>query len=223
MMLARRQILAGTALLAGSVLTQAMRSQPTPIAGKAADLKHAFPEHVAGWTKAVLPDFILPPEDSLSRSIYTTQVLEGYRNPAGDSVYCLIAYGAIQDYTLQLHRPEVCYEASGFSISSTHAVALQILNHEVSATAMKAERETRKETVLFWTRVGNAYPLSQWGIRGEIAKGWFKRRLPDGVLVRFSSTSMAGQAGLGDLERFAQSLMMAMPEAAQTLIMGERT
>lgn len=154
----RRQMLLGLALTAGAGLTWISRPERRAVAASAANLAQAAPDRIGTWQSVTLPDFVLPVASNLENAIYDAQVMKGYRNAGGQSLYCLIAYGSIQNYSLQLHRPEVCYPSSGFTITSLTDIAITLAGRAIPARIMVAQRGNRKETVLFWTRVADAFP-----------------------------------------------------------------
>ena len=59
----------------------------------------------------------MPPQDQLQDKVYSQLLTRTYANQAGDEIMLLIAYNGAQDGVVQIHRPEVCYPASGFRLS----------------------------------------------------------------------------------------------------------
>lgn len=131
-----------------------------------------------------------------------------------------MAYGSIQDYSLQLHRPEVCYPSSGFTITSLTDIGITLADKAIPARIMVAQRGNRRETVLFWTRVGDAFPRSQWEVRSQIFKGFFTGKLADGIIVRLSTTEFEGEAAVATLRKFAIDADAKMPSSAAKLLLG---
>lgn len=216
----RRQMLLGLALTAGAGLTWISRPERRAVAASAANLAQAAPDRIGTWQSVTLPDFVLPVASNLENAIYDAQVMKGYRNAGGQSLYCLIAYGSIQNYSLQLHRPEVCYPSSGFTITSLTDIAITLAGRAIPARIMVAQRGNRKETVLFWTRVADAFPRSQWEVRRQIFKGFFSGKLSDGVIVRLSTTEFEGEAAIAQLRKFASDAAATMPSSAARLLFG---
>src|SRR3546814_6674665 len=74
----------------------------------------------------------------------------------------VIAYGDSQSDTMKLHRPEVCYEAAGFKITRSEPVAFDVgLRAPLTGRYVVAEAAYRKEAILYWTRIGDALPVSR--------------------------------------------------------------
>lgn len=222
MNLARRRLIIAAALFGGALLTEAMRPTRLPVSDAARRLSGAFPDRVGVWTSAHFSDFILPTSDPLSQAIYQAQALQGYKSNTGQHLYCLVAYGSTQDYALQLHRPEICYQASGFALRNFTQHELTFAGRRVNATMMTAERRGRIERVLFWTRVGQAFPATQWQVRQQIARSWLMRQLPDGLLFRVSLTLGNDETTDERLLAFVNQLVAAMPLDVQNLILGPR-
>jgi EpsI family protein len=218
----RRQLLLGLALSAGAGLTHLSQPDRRRKSVSSANLAQAAPNSIGEWQSVILPDFVLPVTTDLENAIYDAQVMKGYRNSEGKSLYCLMAYGSIQDYSLQLHRPEVCYPSSGFTITSLTEIAITLAGKTIPARIMVAQRGNRKETVLFWTRVANAFPRSQWEVRTQIFKGFFAGKLSDGIIVRLSTTEFEGEKAIDQLVRFATDAAAKMPAAAARLLFGSR-
>ncbi len=216
----RRQVLLGLALTAGAGLTALSRPERRAVPVSAANLALAAPDRIGAWQSVTLPDFVLPVASNLESTIYDAQVMKGYRNSSGKSLYWLMAYGSIQDYSLQLHRPEVCYPSSGFTVTSLTDIGITLAGRAISARIMVAQRGNRRETVLFWTRVADAFPRSQWEVRAQIFKGFFSGKLSDGIIVRLSTTELEGEAAVSALRNFAADAAAKMPPAAARLLFG---
>src|SRR3546814_9043666 len=85
-----------------------------------------------------------------------------YAGSGRDAVMMVIAYGDSQSDTLQLHRPEVCYEAAGFKITRSEPVAFDVgLRAPLTGRYVVAEAAYRKEAIPYWTRIADALPVSR--------------------------------------------------------------
>lgn len=218
--LARRKLVLGTALLGGAGLAGLLRPRQGGQTGATALIEAAVPERLGEWRRIALGDFILPPGDALGLSQYDALVLRGFAGPAGSLLYCVITYGAVQDYALQLHRPEVCYPASGFAIRELARYPGQIGGRELGATVMAASRDDRAETVLYWTRVGQVFPRSQWEVRKAIMRGLTGFHLPDGAMVRVSMPRAPGPSTTALLAGFADALVRGLSGPGRDLVLG---
>ena len=132
---------------------------------------------------------MLPPADQLRDSIYSQLLTRSYARAGAAPVMLLIAYSGAQDGTVQIHRPEVCYPASGYRLTQMdpHEVALAP-GVAVPARAITAETEVRREQLIYWTRLGRHFPTRWIEQRLAVTAENFAGMVPDGVLVRISST-----------------------------------
>lgn len=218
--LARRKLVLGAALLGGAGLAGLVRPRQSGMAGAQQLIEAAWPERLGAWRRIALGDFVLPPGDALGRGQYDALVLRGYAGEGRAPIYCVVTYGAVQDYALQLHRPEVCYPASGFSIRTLSAWSRPIAGRDMGASLMVASRDDRAETVLYWTRVGQAFPRSQWQVREAILAGLARLSLPDGAMVRLSLQGTPGPATIADLSGFAEALVHGLAGPGRDLVLG---
>ncbi|HEY6869876.1 MAG TPA: EpsI family protein [Novosphingobium sp.] len=221
--LVRRKLVLGGALLGGAGLAGLLRPRQAGLAGAQQLIEAALPERLGAWRRIALGDFILPPADTLGRSLYDALILRGYSGPGDARVYCVVTYGAVQDYALQLHRPEVCYPASGFAIHALDTYPARIGGLDLGAEVMVAGRDDRAETVLYWTRVGQSFPGSQWQVRKTILGSLAHFRLPDGAMVRLSTQQLPGPATTAMLGGFADLLVRDLRGAGRAVLLGRAT
>jgi len=129
-------------------------------------------------------------------------------------------YGSEQSTALQLHRPEVCYAASGFRVTDVHGATLQLDDAALPVTRLMAALPGRPEPATYWTLLGGR-PVADavsfsWarlssGLAGEIA---------DGLLVRLSSVARDAPGQHALQQQFALELRRAMTPAHRTLVFG---
>lgn len=219
-MSSRRDLILGGMLLAatgGAVLARPRSLDkavgPTPQAFGA-----AIPSRIGDYHRREADEIVLPDRDSDSLALYQQYVARTYAAPGLASISLLIAYGAAQDYTLQVHRPESCYPPAGFTLSPSHQVTLPG-RPGIDAVTLTARRIDRNDRLLYWTRVDNAFPDSLWEQRWVTMRALLSRRVPDGVLVRMS-TADDGPAALAALIRFNAMLLASVAPVARALLLG---
>lgn len=216
----RRQLILALALAAGTGAVAFARPARRPVSKRGLALTKAALEHVKGWANVELPDFVLPLQSSLESDTYNAQILKGYRNSAGRTLYCLVAYGAVQDYALQLHSPQICYPSSGFTIISIADLELLLAGRAVPARILVAKRGRRTETVLYWSRVADSFPQTQWQVRSKIIESFLTGTLADGLLIRLSTTELEGERAVAELCNFARELASGMTAGAARFVFG---
>lgn len=218
----RREVLLGGALLATAATAFAFLPRTPRVALPEGGIGRAVPERIGPWRRSDDPGFVLPPSDEeAAAAVYEEQLTRAYDDGAGPAVMLLIAYDRTQSGLLQIHRPESCYPGSGFTLSPPRPVmAMLAPGVTASATFLTATRDDRIEQLLYWTRIGDAFPgdwhAQRWTIAAQNLRGY----VPDGVLVRMSTISPDADAALRQLVRFARALFLASPAAGRRLLAG---
>jgi EpsI family protein len=222
MMIGRRHALMGLACLAaaGSAAALIPRRRLSLDAGPKLDV--AIPRRFAGWEEQPTDALITPDDDdSLAARLYSQIVGRLYVDPSGAMVMLLIAYGDTQNDLLQLHRPEVCYPAFGFTIDDNSRIDIPLAaNVSIPGRALTASSTRRIEQILYWTRIGEHLPTDGREQRVAKLKDQFAGVIADGVLVRISTITDDPREGLAINQRFARDLMSAMPTSARPMLIG---
>ncbi|MEM6857732.1 MAG: exosortase C-terminal domain/associated protein EpsI [Pseudomonadota bacterium] len=146
----------------------------------------AIPNTVGPWNSRKSSEIVLPPNDEADR-IYEnieTRIYEGSDLP---SMMLLIAFSSTQQDDIQVHRPEVCYPASGFPILQNQPIQFDFRSTTIRARELLADRGGLKERVVYWVRVGNSFPTTWPQQRLSMAMQHLKGFVPDGTLFRVST------------------------------------
>lgn len=216
----RRAFLVGGLLAGGATAAALARPVAPPPAISQKQLDASVPLALGDYHAAPGFDAVLPPRDELSKRIYDRYLARGYVAPGKPAVTLVIAYGSTQDYGLQLHRPETCYPASGWSIGTTERLPVEIEGRTVATSTLSAARPGRIEQILYWTRIGSVFPDSAWDSRIEIVKRALTRDLPDGVLVRLSTGAQPKAFAIDTLVQFNTLLVDALAGPGRQLLLG---
>ena len=217
----RRMVVIGGALLvAGGA---AVARQPQPVAspvGNAA-LDKMVPLRIGAWQYRDASGIVLPPPDALSDSLYSGLLTRTYEAPDKPLMMLCIAYSNRQDGMLQVHRPEICYPAGGYTLSPTRMERIgDGLGGTIAANSFSADGVNRTEQVLYWTRIGSLFPNSWLNQRLAVMRANLAGTIPDGVLVRLSTLAPDLASALPDLTGFAASLIRSAPPAGRRLLAG---
>lgn len=217
----RRDLLVGSAaLVAAGTAYARMPRRPTMRIGKD-QLDKIVPLHIGSWSYETASGLVLPPPDQLARLLYDQQVTRSYASPDQLPVMLLMAYGSSQGGMLQIHRPEICYPASGFHLTETEVTAIPLPDgHRVASRSFTASSDTRVEQVLYWTRIGDMVPTSWTGQRVAVIRSNLAGSIPDGLLVRLSTVSNDAVQAQATLKTFATEMLSAMPVAARHMLVG---
>jgi EpsI family protein len=186
-------------------------------------LDTAVPRVVGKWSAEMGGDFVVPQrEGSLADRLYSEQVMRNYRLDANTPpIMLVIAYGRSQSDDLQLHRPESCYPAVGFSIAERHLIDLPLRpGAALPSVAMTAVAEERVEDIVYWTRVGEYLPQTAGQQRRDRLKTSLDGYIGDGVLVRASMIRPGPLPEHAQVERFLTAMVSAMQPAVRPAFIG---
>ena len=219
-LLGRRHVLIGGAMLAASGLAVARtpKAYAAPIAKKR--FQSWVPDTVGRWNFVRASGVVLPPPDALVDRLYNNLVTRVYEAPDSPPMMLLIAYSNTQDGMLQIHRPEVCYPVGGYLLSPTASSSLHLGGRAVQANKFSAVGPDRTEQVLYWTRIGDAFPRSWTEQRLAVAKANIAGRIPDGAMMRVSLIGNDLDAAEPVLEGFARDFVAASPPMLGRILLG---
>lgn len=211
-MINRRDLLIGGACFATAAAAEGLRPHRRVALLGDRKLEDLIPKSFGAWQAREADGIVTPvSEDSLAARLYNQSVGRIYAGPDNSMVMLLIAYGNTQSDTLQLHRPEVCYPAFGFTIAESKAAQFD-LGHGVVVPGrnLVATSPGREERISYWTRIGEFLPTSNSEQREMKFRIAFSGVIPDGVLVRISNMRGDDAEGFGLNERFAADLLNAV-------------
>ncbi|HWI86030.1 MAG TPA: EpsI family protein [Sphingomonas sp.] len=217
----RRDLLVGgAALLAAGTAVARMPRRPLMSIGKG-QLEKIVPLRVGPWSYETASGLVLPPPDQLARLLYDQQVARSYSAPEDFPVMLLMAYGSSQGGMLQIHRPEICYPASGFRLTETRVADIPIDDgRAIASRSFIAHSDTRTEQVLYWTRIGEMLATSWSGQRLAVIRNNLAGAIPDGLLVRLSTVADDPAQGQATLRRFAKLMLAEIPLASRRMLIG---
>lgn len=219
----RREAFVGCSLamtaLTGIALTTATDFQPRRIA----PLDHLIPPRLGVWSQSPLGDLRLPrganPEDG-----YYDQVLTRYYvSPAALPIMLLIAYGGSQSGDTSIHRPEMCYPAAGFALDGSAPVTIPVPKRAaLIGRRITARAPGRTEQILYWSRIGNEFPTSNFEQRTVLLRQAITGRALDGALCRISTIDADRNGAFPILMAFAQALLHIDDARVRELLTGDR-
>ena len=215
----RRKFVLGAAF--ASVAALAAARQPTQHLDylgkkKLADL---LPEQLGEWSYVSSSGLVIPPEDQLSRALYSQLLTRVYRGPSDSSIMLLVAQSASQTGILQIHRPEVCYTAGGYQLSAIEPHPMRLPGATVPAVSLSATSDSRIEQMVYWTRVGDHLPATWRQQRLAVARDNLAGVIPDAVLVRVSTINGDKSSALATIDDFIRAMMTSIsPQMRKVLI-----
>lgn len=185
-------------------------------------LDAVIPQQIADWRNFPSSDFVLPKSPgSLADRLYSQTVSRLYRSPTMLPMMVVIAYGAVQNDLLQLHRPETCYAAVGYTISASRRMQLPIGGKALlPVRELTASTDSRMEQICYWTRIGDDLPTDGSQQRRVKLEQQINGYLSDGILVRISTPAPDHPEVFAQLALFAKSMVAAMKPADRMVLIG---
>ncbi len=219
--LSRRDAVLGGLLLSAAAGAGALQWRRTVVEPIEFDIGDGLPERLDTLIAHDSGSVVRPAETAENKSVYDQEVSRVYFAEDLPAIMLMIAYGSAQSETLALHRPEVCYPASGFKISESQLVSQPVGDGRVvPANFFTGVRADRVEHVLYWTRMGNQFPASWASQHLARMKNSFQGVVPDGVLVRASLISPDYSSAQATLQGFLEQLTTRSSPRVRTVLAG---
>lgn len=217
--------LMGAAALAAYALT------PTRLVASPSPLASIVPSRFGPWQE--MPSAVRQTDLFVRRDTgpdmnnpYDDVLMRSYANTHGETVMLALAYGRRQTQEVKIHRPELCYIAQGYRITSDTQAAVGGVPGlpVIPGHRLLAEAPGRTEAVSYWIRIGDMFSQDAWQTRSYLFReGLFDRRVPDGILVRasqFVSDPVQLEATYQVQERFLLELVQAMAPTGRRMLVG---
>ncbi|MDG5489243.1 EpsI family protein [Sphingomonas sp. BGYR3] len=223
----RRGMLIGSGLLATGVLGVIGR----PVVDKDAilspgTLDRVIPSIVGAYRGVSSNDLILPEEDGLSGRVYSDLTMRHYVADRQPTVMVVAAAGAEDVQGLGVHDPAACYRWAGFEFTRRGTIDLFPGTGVTGAGQLAiAEREGRRELLLYWMRIGDQFVGDASEQRLTLIRQNLMGVQPAARLCRFSTLSSgpaADAAGFATLIRFQADLFRALSPRAVQIVLGVR-
>lgn len=223
-MIARRDLIIGAACLAAAGTGAALKPRRNvSLLGQNELLSEIVPATFGAWRSEDVGDpMAINGPETLSARLYNQLISRVYSNPdTGSSIFMLLAYGGRQTDELQLHRPEICYPAFGFDLLQNEAMTLDVAKGvTIPARRILADSESRRESVIYWTRMGEYLPSSGGQQREDRFRIALQGIIPDGLLVRFSTSPSNVSDAWEAIEAFVSTLVIAIPPKHRKVLVG---
>lgn len=186
-------------------------------------LADIIPSEFDGWRidSSILPLMANPDEVGVVNKIYTQMLLRTYVNKQGERVMLSIAYNRNQRSALHIHRPEVCYLASGFDIGKLTKTTVNTNIGPIPVMRLVARQGARNEPITYWIRVGSDITSGWFGQTFTTLKYGLTGKLPDGLLFRTSTISNDAQSSYHIQQAFLNSLLQSMRSGDRHWLVGQ--
>jgi EpsI family protein len=186
-------------------------------------LEAIFPSQFGDWQLDPASSvFVRPAVDQAKQFQMYDQVLERtYINGHGQRLMLSVAYGRQQSVGLQMHRPEVCYQAGGFKVQGVTPVTLNVAGQPLAATQLQAHMDGRPEPITYWRLLGNGVVADDAAFKFRQLSSGLRGQVLDGLLVRVSSIDQDTAGAHGLQAGFADQLARAMSPELRARAFGE--
>jgi EpsI family protein len=186
-------------------------------------LEAAVPEAFGDWRldRAGIAAVVDPQSQAVLNRIYSQILSRSYVNSKGERVMLSIAYGEDQRDSMQLHYPEVCYPAQGFSVESNRSGSLSTQFGELTVRKLVTNLGGRRpEPVSYWTTIGDHLVLGGMDKKFTEMRYGFAGYIPDGLLFRVSTIDPNSERAFKVHAAFVNDLISASTPTARLWLAG---
>jgi len=219
----RRAIILTVLMLGTSMLSVALT--PTRrIAFEASqfDLEALIPRQFDDWQmpEGGIQAVVNPQTQEALSDLYSQTLSRTYVNSDGRRIMLSLAYGEDQSSHKRIHRPEMCYPAQGFDITSKWKDTISLDSETIPIMRITARLGERYEPVSYWIRVGDKL------VRGQVEQTLtrfsygFKGIMPDGILFRVSEINKDSQDSFALQDQFIRALLSSLTLKDRKILVG---
>ena len=221
-MIKRRDLVFGAMGLTALGIAEGLKPRKRLLLLKQGTIAQALPKTFGDWSAEDSDNLVNPATaGKLTRALYSQLVMRVYSDAKINAdVMVLAAYGDTQSDLLQVHRPENCYPAVGFTLKESKPDLLDLGGgaklpiRRVVATTLE-----RTENIVYWTRIGESLPRSGPEQRSQRIENSIKGFVPDGILMRNSLVGDSTEA-FRILDSFVPEMLRAIPAATRMAFVG---
>lgn len=218
-------LLLGVLMVSTSVLTKIVTPTVKMSEGKPMlDLTALVPTEFGEWheERDAAAAVVNPEAEAALAKIYTQTLARTYVNAAGERILLSVAYGDDQrGEATQAHRPEICYTAQGFAITSNDVGTLKAAERSIPVRRLVAVSGSRNEPITYWVTVGDRATLP--GVGRKLLQLFYGLggKVPDGLLFRVSSIQADKTAAYALQDQFVNALFTHIGKAPTEKLAGK--
>ncbi|WP_341677865.1 exosortase-associated protein EpsI, B-type [Niveibacterium sp. SC-1] len=185
-------------------------------------LEQVMPARVGDWSWDPALSTPTPPPQAgtLAAQIYSQVLERTYVNSRGYRLMVSVAYGPDQRESMQVHRPEFCYVAQGFAVTSLGSTRMDTEAGEVLVTRLDTQAPNRIEPVSYWTTIGTHRVTGGSQRRFEQLRYGLDGVIPDGLVFRVSSVDSRRDDAFAAQGDFIVALARQLPSDLRDRLMG---
>lgn len=185
------------------------------------DLETLVPKTFGNWL--LIPkgaSTVNPQTQELLDKLYSQILERTYRDADGYQIMLAIAYGGDQRGNLEAHKPEVCYPAQGFKVTTNEAIDVQTPHGKVAGRRLDTVAGARREPLIYWFTVADSTVDTKFDKRLMELKLILTGQIPDGLLFRVSSIDPDPERARLKQEAFVRDMLDAVPATARARLAG---
>lgn len=186
-------------------------------------LADELPQHFTRWKKLQnnVAEVVDPSRQAVLKYLYTETLSASYSNANDGFVMLSIAYGKDQSDGHDVHKPDLCYPAQGFTIIEQHEILLVLdKQRTIFVKYLKTKNGSRIEPLIYWTTSGN-YLYRNKLQKKVIDYKYGKRNLiPDGMILRISTIEDDPEIAMASITDFVKDWYASMPEQQRDRYFG---
>lgn len=218
-----KNLLVGLVMVVTAIF--ALTFKPAPLlanSGPKIELETMIPKQFGNWRvdETIMPMSASPDQIELLNKIYSQILTRTYINSLGQRIMLSVVYGDGIDRQLDVHRPEVCYPAQGFSVTQYTDQVVNTLFGSLSVRRMIATNGQRVEPISYWIKTGDKAVSSTFERKLQKLKMIFTGRADSGMLARISSIGNDQTLAYQEQEAFINAMLQAMPEEQRKQLIG---
>ncbi|MDO6416073.1 EpsI family protein [Sphingomonas sp. BIUV-7] len=194
-MIARRNLIAALSFAVASVAaaggSSVLTSRRSFVPLSRGSLLNHLPGSFGAWRRRPARDDMIDPvvtDEAFAEAIrmYDATASQDYVTLAGDRIMLSVVFMRKIAQEARFHRPEFCYSTQGFQVARLPSLRMSLMRRSVGLSRFIASMDSRRELVVYWTRVAGDLPTGSNELRLAIMKNSWSETFPDGVLVRAS-------------------------------------
>lgn len=192
--------------------------------GPKIELETLIPKSFGEWRQelATSVQVVDPQQKEMIDKIYNQTLSRTYVSTQGYRIMLSLAYGGDQSDAMQLHKPEVCYPAQGFTLHEKHADTLNLGTGSIPISRVSTSLGNRNEPITYWITIGDKV-VKGGGIQKKLVEmsHGLSGNIPDGMLIRVSSIDPDKARAYQMHDRFSNQMLEALAPEARWRLAGK--
>ena len=190
--------------------------------GEKVNLEVMIPKQFGDWQidPTIVPIQVSEERKILLKKLYNQTLSRTYYNAQGQRVMLSIAYGGDQSDSMQVHKPEVCYQAQGFDVLKITASEMLTEYGKIPIKRLLAVQGRRNEPITYWFTVGNSVATSGLDFKLRQLRYGLTGKIPDGLLFRVSTIDPNESQAYAVQDAFVHDLLKVISPKDRLRLIG---